>query len=164
MKPEDKQLLLKDLCGRLPYGVIVYHPDYDGSETIDTLFTPDAWDDGGIWCTIDDSWDSPHKIKYCKPYLRPMSSMTEEEKKELVNHVLGGKGAEFFHVTEDGSIDGNQNAEQDLYELNLHWLNFCPLTTSSYIDWLNAHHFDYRGLIDRGLAIEVTKDNNPYKD
>ena len=32
------------------------------------------------------------------------------------------------------------------------------------IDWLNAHHFDYRGLIEKGLAIEVTKENNPYKE
>ncbi len=31
------------------------------------------------------------------------------------------------------------------------------------IDWLNAHHFDYRGLIEKGLAIEVTKDDNPYE-
>ena len=31
-------------------------------------------------------------------------------------------------------------------------------------DWLNAHHFDYRGLIEKGLAIEVEENNNPYKD
>lgn len=30
-------------------------------------------------------------------------------------------------------------------------------------DWLNAHHFDYRGLIEKDLAIEVTEENNPYK-
>ena len=42
-----------------------------------------------------------------------------EEKKELLNHVLGGEGVEYFHIAHDGSIDGNQEAEQDLYNLNL---------------------------------------------
>jgi hypothetical protein len=45
---------------------------------------------------------------------------------------------------------------------------FCPMvyahiSASDRIDWLNAHHFDYRGLIPKSLAIEVTKENNPYK-
>ena len=61
-----------------------------------------------------------------KPYLRPMSSMTGEEKKEV----------------ED--------------------LNMNPFS-SSVTDWLNAHHFDYRGLIEKDLAIAVTEENNPYK-
>lgn len=59
MKPEDKELLLKDLCARLPYRVLVHHPDYDEPECLDTVFTPDAWMEGGIMCTIDDHWDSP---------------------------------------------------------------------------------------------------------
>lgn len=32
------------------------------------------------------------------------------------------------------------------------------------IDQLNAHHFDYRGLIEKGLAIAITEENNPYKE
>ena len=82
MTQEDKQLLLVDFCGRLPYRVIVHHPDYDEPQTLDTVLTPDAWLEGGIMCTADDHWDSPHDIRCCKPYLRPMSSMTEDEKKE----------------------------------------------------------------------------------
>lgn len=68
-----------------------------------------------------------------KPYLRPMSSQTSEEREEL-NNIL-----EYQYCSDDSCM--------------------CEAT-----DWLNAHHFDYRGLIDKGLAIEVTKENNPYKD
>ena len=156
MTREEKQLLLKDLCARLPYGVkieLIWWEMGEGTY-INTTLEPDH-----IEQLLNDE-DGDTEIK---PYLRPMSSMTEEEKKELLNHVLDGEGVEYFYIAHDGRIDGNQEAEQDLYNFNLHWLNFEPLTTSSYIDWLNAHHFDYRGLIEKGLAIEVTENNNPYK-
>ena len=70
-----------------------------------------------------------------KPYLRPMSSMTEEEKEE-------------YH-----------SIQSDIWK---------PCGTQYYdnwrsIDWLNEHHFDYRNLIGKGLAIEVNESNNPYK-
>lgn len=157
MKPENKQLILQDLCSRLPYGVKIELTWWIMGEGtyINTTLEPDH-----IEQLLNDE-DGDIEIK---PYLRSMSSMTEEEKKELINYVLEGEGAEYFHITYDGSIDGNQAAEQDLYNLNLHWLNFGPITTSSYIDWLNKNMFDYRGLIDKGLAIEVTEENNPYKD
>lgn len=155
MTQENKQLLLVDLCGRLPYDVKVkydngiYNIDYISAlyEEI-KLDTPDNYTIG---------------ISEIKPYLRPMSSITEEEKGELLNHVLGGEGAEYFHIAYDGSIDGNQEAEQDLYNLNLHWINFGPLTTASYIDWLNKKMFDFRGLIPKSLALS-TEEFNPYKD
>ena len=60
-------------------------------------------------------------VEECKPYLRPMSSMTEEEIKEY---------QAFFNY------DGVEYPEE-------------------YIDWLNAHHFDYRGLIEKGLALKA---------
>ena len=71
-----------------------------------------------------------------KPFLRPMDSMTEEEEKEYMD------------------ID------------NLSYscpMAYAHIPASDRIDWLNAHHFDYRGLIERGLAIAVTEENNPYK-
>lgn len=153
---EDKELLLQDLCARLLYGVIGEY-SWKGNEPYNRELT------GSLFDELKSSWDSTEDSEFL-PYLRPMSSMTEEEKEELLNHVLGGEGVEYFHIAHDGSIDGNQETEQDLYNLNLHWLNFDPLTTSSYIDWLNAHHFDYRGLIKKGLAIEITEEDNPYKD
>ena len=72
-----------------------------------------------------------------KPYLRPMNSMTEEEEKEYTD------------------IDNRSySCPKD----------YAHIPASDRIDWLNKHHFDYRGLIEKGLAIEVTEKDNPYKD
>lgn len=131
MTQEDKILLLKDLCARLPYGVKiqVYYEEIAGSG----YFDEDVWAvDNDEPFHVNDRW-----LENIKPYLRPMSSMTEEEIDEFIlisNTVL--------------------------------WLgdkkSTCILSLEQ-MDWLNSHHFDYRGLIEKGLAIEVTEENNPYK-
>ena len=115
MKQEEKELLLKDLCGRLPYGFL-YQVIYDDR----TPQTPNKVVIDGEY-TLFDGW----QIHEIKPYLRPMSSMTEEESEE------------FFGIT----ITHNRGED---------------------VDWLNAHHFDYRidpstgkTLIESGLAIEA---------
>ncbi len=109
MNGADKQLLLKDLSARLPYGV-----RYKG--------------DGG-WGINPYQHSSSLNDILCseKPlvYLRPMSSMTEEEAFEFGDTIL--------------------NAEPEDLAVNK-------------IDWLNAHHFDYRGLIGKGLALEAPED------
>ena len=125
MSSEEKELLLKDLCARLPYNVIC---DRLGSayQLVDIDIKR-----GLVYLLRDESY-VPYSIirgDIVKPYLRPMSGMTEEEKKEY---------QAFFNY------DGIEYPEE-------------------YIDWLNAHHFDYRGLIPKGLAIAVTEENNPYK-
>lgn len=120
MTQEEKQILLKDLCARLPYRVKVQIPVMN--DTI-TLTCGD----------ISAYFFNPNNKVFLKPYLRPMSSMTEEEKSEEPAGT---------------SLDGYMY----VYE------------AEEYVDWLNAHHFDYRNLIEKGLAIEVTEDNNPYKD
>ena len=122
MKQEEKELLLTDISGRLPYGLIVQISLFrnDGRKR-DIDLDPHVTEN--IWEIID---------KYhALPYLLPMSSMTEEERKEYKHFVAFS-----------GSPDGAAN----------------------FIDWLNAHHFDYRGLIEKGLAIAVTEENNPYKE
>lgn len=155
MTREDIQLLLADLCARLPYSPFVQLMEKFDDE--DSEYFREIHN----LSTYDIELFNSGEISNIKPYLRPMSSMTEEEKEELLNHVLGGRSMEYFHITRDGSIDGNQEAEQDLYNLNLHWLDFGPLTTSSYIDWLNKNMFDYRGLIPKDLALS-TEEFNPY--
>ena len=133
MTQEDKDLLLKDLCARLSYGVKILHTgwDCDSDTDFDTVETLIGIDDKFIYTVWDKTGD---REKHClsvsnwKPHLRPMSSMTKEEKKE------------FF---EKWGLDG--------------W-------NIDTFDWLNAHHFDYRGLIKKGLAIEVNESNNPYKE
>lgn len=119
MTKEEKDLLLQDLCARLPYGVKIQYDIY------------------GIYDLTVDKLNAYIKgIKNIKPYLRPMSNMTEEEYNE-VGDLLKAE-------------DPNLNLDEVMATIE--------------IDWLNAHHFDYRGLIEKGLAIEVTKDNNSYKD
>ena len=150
MTQQGKELLLKDLCARLPYGVIMTNKML--TETYYPL-------DGNEWqeAYYDDDWDDV-------PYLRPMSSMTEEERHDLLVTIVGNEGIKYFQVLTDGSIDNTDAAIQDLNKFNMHWVNFDKDNVTSYLDWLNAHHFDFRGLIPKGLAIEVTEVNNPYKD
>ena len=109
MTQEDKKLLLKDLCARLPYGVMVHFEGWNPEKLSEVNLNIDVYNGmGGLPI----------------PYLRLMSSMTDEERLQAIE------------------------------------LNFIDLV--GYIDWLNEHHFDYRGLIEKGLAIAVTDENNPY--
>ena len=130
MTKEDKELLLKDLCARLPYEVILsvtLKDKYDEIVTRDIQLS-----DGNLtYITRPSHW------REYKPYLRPMSSMTEEEKIEYGDRC---------YFTLD-CISGNQQ-----YYFN------------ELYDWLNAHHFDFMGLIPKNLAIEVTESNNPYEN
>ena len=141
MKQEDKELLLKDLSSRLPYGIKIELTWWVMGEgtCINTTLEPDQ-----IEQLLNDK-DGNTEIK---PYLRPMSSMTEEEKKEisvLLNYE--------FYIDDDYALV----AEDDRHRIRLDLIQV-------YIDWLNANMFDYRGLIPKDLAIEVTEENNPYKE
>ena len=137
MTQEDK-LLLQDLCARLPYGVNCegfyseepdYKTPYEHIETckghvdgIDHI----GFDGGEVYIIIE---GIPCELFNVKPYLRPMSSMTEEEKKEL----------------------------NDVTVINCNEFEGCStLFDELGFDWLNAHHFDFRGLIEKGLALKDT--------
>lgn len=127
MTQEEKDLLLKDLCARLPYNCRVFYEyvdDLDG-KTYGYSLTLNTW-------CIDEFVANKAVIK---PYLRPLSSMTEEERLLFYQNTL------------------QYNEETGYSEY-----------TYESIDWLNTHHFDYRGLIEKGLAIEVNENNNPYKN
>ena len=132
MIQEDKDLLLVDLSARLSYGVKILYTgwDCDSDTDFDTIETLIGIDDRFIYTVWDKTGD---REKHClsvsnwKPYLRPMLSMTEEESKE------------FGLLQTDFYTDGF------LY----------PIAALNLINWLNAHHFDYRGLIEKGLALEA---------
>ena len=153
MTQEEKELLLKDLCGRLPYGIKIqlkntYHYHCDkmcniGDFTIDEIKSIDK---KGEYIKIyhndplDYEWYIDDiEIEDIKPYLHSMSSMTEEELNQLKE--LGG--SIIFYST-----------EKNTWSIYSHG--------PEVYDWLNAHHFDYRGLIEKGLAIEAPE--NIYKD
>ena len=161
----NKQLLLKDLCARLPYGVKAQVTGWDEEkgEVKVPLKIYSINTDGYVYFETNDYDVNYLPIEACRLYLRPMSSMTEEEKKDLLVTIVGNEGVKYFQVLSDGSIDNTDATVQDLNKFNMHWVNFDRDTVTSYLDWLNAHHFDYRNLIEKGLAIEVTEENNPYK-
>ena len=160
MKPEDKDLLLKDLCARLPYWVKVkvrYFYEYeDGTfkkyneikyfdaEILDLLISGDR--------SLDD----------IKPYLRPMSSMTEEEARDIA--ILHGNEPvdilsikvtdEHIDILLDDGVCGT-------YTETI-WYNEI-ISSLKCFDYLNKNMFDYRGLIPKDLALS-TETFNPYKD
>ena len=150
----SKQLLLKDLTARLPYGVKIELTWWVMGEgtSINTALEPDH-----IEQLLNDE-DGDTEIK---PYLRPMSSMTEEEAKELsilcdITDVLSIK------IT-DEYIDFEVDDGFSSIETKIIWFNDI-ISSIEIFDWLNKNHFDYRDLIPMGLAIAVTKENNPYKE
>ena len=141
MTQEEKDLLLKDLCGRLPYGVKAKITEegvlsYDsgigvivGKEHVDNeIFILQCKNDS--WCLT--------AISEFMPYLRPLSSMTEDEKaqyeKNSKNEWDNALGS--YLSSDDGFM-------------------FEQLAKSKDIEWLNVHHFDYRHLIEKGLVLEA---------
>ena len=144
MTKEDKQLLLKDLCARLPYNPIIVNPQLDGGYPY--KLSPHSLKTSKY---LDSSYIEDTKI-----YLRPMSSMTEEEKRDF--SIFIGKTVEYRQKI---CLDSDSMCNPIIGGFKcVYWGLF-----DKCIDWLNAHHFDYRGLIPKGLAIAVTEDNNPYK-
>ena len=121
---EEKNLLLKDLCTRLPYGVryrhFTWNDEYGETYIAAQIYSINT--DGYVKNCHD---DETVYIDNVRPYLFPLSSMTEEQKKE------------YQYITE-------------------RWMNDPAYSISNSIDWLNKHHFDYRGLIEKGLAIDAT--------
>ena len=148
MTQEEKQLLLKDILPRQLSGVKAHYQYYDfvgGSERL-------IQEGDGVIKSVDISLGNPiyidgyHvEIENIKPYLRPMSSMTEEEKKE-------------YHKQVDIDLDRTAKRLKEQFDTgkfdpeNQFTVQYC------HIDWLNANHFDYRGLIPMGLALEAPED------
>ena len=122
MTQEYKELLIKDLCARLPYNVICQVEfKENGKYNSKVMLLSGIFTDEAYFTTKD---GSIYSNEY-KPYLLPLSSMTEEQKQE------------YQHITE-------------------RWMYDSSYSISDSIDWLNAHHFDYRGLIDKSLALDAT--------
>ena len=130
MTQEDKKLLLIDLSARLPYRVMV-HAKWSYRETNKEL----KYKEADRKLEINDMyaiWD-------IKPYLRPISSMAD------------GELIEFLEIR---GMNLNSEELKTFREGKPAIVSKLP-SYSRHIDWLNAHHFDYRGLIQKGLALEA---------
>ena len=139
MTQNEKELLLEDLCSRLPYKVKVQDTYYKS-------FEPAA-----IWLLdlnaqkvrifADEGWQS---IEYIKPYLFPLSSMTEEQKYDFYCRFI------------ENDCDLEDFKEFYLDNGMLHKLFTSLDDIEAIIDWFHKNHFDYRGLIPMGLANDAT--------
>lgn len=129
MIQEDKQLLLKDLCGRLPYGVKIRYHYKRNDKVIDEDRKLDFSDVETLKYNNEHPQDDWCEISW-KPYLRPMSSMTDKER-EIFNYLCESR---YF------------------YSSNISGRNY------DYYDWLNSNHFDYHDLIGKGLALEAPEE------
>ena len=130
---EEKQLLLRDLCARLPYSVRV--KELEPIKELELYLTSIYHDTVQVETVTGGKMAC--SIEAIKPYLRPMSSMTEEERRYLSEEFGFDEDLENWELNDFGSY---------VYRN----VNVLPL-----FDWLNAHHFDYRGLIEKGLALEA---------
>lgn len=119
MEEEDNKLLLTDLCARLPYHVKISYNGY-----ICTLAIYHLEDIKNL--VLGHKFSRGYDISdiSIKPFLRPMSSMTDEERKEY---------------------------EKLRYDQSCSVKEYC----TKIVDFFISHHFDYRGLLEKGLAIEA---------
>lgn len=139
MKQEPQELLLKDICARLPYGVKAsYYGVEEERETWDEIEGITLDEDFGGYVDIG-QYSLP--IERVKPYLFPLSSMTREQLFE-VQEMLGKNEIEiedgFLHI-----VDSDRNVITYLEILAL-------------LEWFYKNHFDVYGLIPMGLAIDAT--------
>jgi hypothetical protein len=138
MTQEDIDLLLQDLCGRIPYGVKMNHiadTENNPITLVGVAKTMITLESSAGYGTSD--------IEDYIPYLFPLSSMTEEQKIECFK----GTDIELDEHNEIWSTFPISNSDIVLTNLN-NWLKI--------INWLNKNHFDYRGLIEKDLAFDAT--------
>ena len=144
MTQEDKELLLKDLCARLPYGVkgAIFNKDlgfggisgFEGKYPFVIDGITQEGDDIDVWLEHGN-----FSLETVKPYLFPLSSMTEEQYEKFI--IISGW---------DGDIE-------DIRRGKFSCIGYIGLDyIYDTIDWFNKNHFDYRGLIPKGLANDAT--------
>ena len=142
MVQEDKELLLRYLCMALPYGVKFECLDIKGIWTLNSITS--FIDGGKVYCC-----NIIHRLDGVKPYLRPMSSMTEEEDKQRIQ--LG--------IWRNSQINGYSEVTQITPDISE---NYNSQEFQKAFVFLLKNHFDIFGLIPKDLAIAVTEENNPY--
>lgn len=136
MKQEPQELLLKDICARLPYGIKAsFYGVEEECETWDEIEGITLDEDFGGYVDIG-QYSLP--IERIKPYLFPLSSMTREQKKYITDK---------WGINEEFDFEIDPNWGKYFVELG---------DTVDFINWLNENHFDIYGLIPMELALDAT--------
>ena len=136
MTQEEKQLLLKDLSCRIPYGVIV-----NVDENHKVMMESVNWYEE---VSVDDGSNDLYTISDVRPYLFPLSSMTDEMMEEL--------NAEGFFKYR-GTITNVSHIERKEGEI----YTYIDIESMSFLtEFFHSHHIDYQELIEKGLAIDAT--------
>lgn len=136
MTQEDKEILLKDICARLPYSVKAnYYGAEEERECIDVI--------EGVYPFDNEIAIGQYglKVEAIKPYLFPLSSMTDEQREYVGNR---------WGVNEDFDFEIDSNWGTFFVELG---------DTVDFINWCYENHFDIKGLISKGLVIDATELN-----
>ena len=146
MTQEHKELLLIDICARLPYKVKISIPElFTNKKQVETL--------NEIFKGKDNLYrvnDSGILIEYIKPYLFPLSSMTDKQEKEI-QEIVGDSDIACI-IRKAGGLElwlDSTDTDPTI------WLD----TIFEVQDYLNKNHFDYRNLINKNLAIDCTNLN-----
>ena len=140
MTQEDKQLLLKDICARLPYKVKGVYARTDIKNLSICEITTHLYGE------MEESFNGKEKYEFI-PYLFPLSSMTEEMLEEL--NTCG-----FFKyrdtIANVSHLENNGEISKEIY-------TYIDIESISVlIEFFHSHHIDYRGFIEKGLAIDAT--------
>ena len=134
MNEQYRELLFIDLCGRVPYKVRMF--EIEPINNIQSNLTLQSISNkASVICITPSGGTIGSSIDAFKPYLFPLSSMTEEQKEEIEDKLI------FPSNSNGGWIEILYN---DIYNIPFWFVDFC-----------NKNHFDYRGLIEKGLAIDA---------
>lgn len=158
MTQEEKELLLKVFCAMLPYRLLCYVPTYDDDMELTGVrlnylcFHKREWGINykhELEIVIDPLNDSSNSY-VVKPYLRPLSSMTEEE----ICDYMKLRFEDSVDVRNAKHTSNNSISAIVDCTFTRYWYN--EMVTDRTIDWLNKKKFDWRGLIPLGLGIDCT--------
>lgn len=146
MTQEQKELLIKDLCARLNTNLVcsIYRIDDYGVGYRDEILS--GYCKGDIWDEFyfgDDCGIGIDDVSKIKPYLIPLSKMTDEQREEL--YKLG------WYLDEDKIYSCFRNYDEANYKTHIDCLEL--------INWCYKNNFDINGLIPMGLAIDATDKN-----
>ena len=140
MRQEEKEMLYKDLCSRLPYGVkCEVYGRIGVLDEVTTFY--------GVGVTYSNGQDTTCRIDECKPYLFPISSMTEEMLEELNENGFFKYRDTIANVS---NLESKNGISKEIY-------TYIDIESISFLtEFFHSKHIDYRGLIPMGLAKDAT--------